>query len=135
MTAAPVPTEREVQRHILAMAKLCFPRVICHHSANAHGKRGKRGMVQAAMNKADGVQAGWPDLIFIAPDFIAFGEVKRPKGSVTSDNQTAMLDRLSSFGFPTSILKSAEQAYRWLREIGAPWSGIKFVDDDEREAA
>lgn len=127
MAGKPNPTEREVQRSILTMCAFAFPRVICHHSANQMPMRGRRGMVNAAINKADGVKTGFPDLIFIAPNFIAFGEVKRRVGSVTSDTQAAMLDTLSGYGFPCSILRSAEQAYTWLREIGAPWSGVEFV--------
>ncbi len=116
-----IPTERETQRAILAMAALCFPALIVHHSPNQNNKRGWAGKIAAANNRKDGVVTGFPDLTFIWPNGVAFAEIKRPgRASTVSDAQRAVLDKLMGFGFPTAVLTSPETAYQWLYEIGAP---------------
>jgi hypothetical protein len=103
------------------MVALAFPKVLVHHSPNAHAMRGKRGMIQAVSNKADGTVTGWPDLIFVWPDGVAFAEVKRPgRAGATSDWQRRVLDTLTDYGFPTAVLTGPEAAREWLVEIGAP---------------
>jgi hypothetical protein len=91
----PVPTERAVQRAILAMAKVCFPDVLIHHSpggAHLAGNNTSRFKQMGAL-KGDGMRPGFPDLICVWKGGIAFIEVKRAKLSKTSPEQEQMLSR------------------------------------------
>jgi hypothetical protein len=121
-----LPTERQVQRAILQMAGLCFPRVLIHHSPNGAQLAGNAAarFKQIGALKGDGFKNGFPDLLCLwAGGRGAFLEVKRPKGSATSDAQKEMHDRLNAMGWPCRVVKSVEEAYEFLKECGAPWSG------------
>ena len=120
--AAPIPTERQVQRAILAMARVCFPDVLIHHSpggAHLAGSATARFKQMGAL-KGDGMLVGFPDLICIWKSGVAFMEVKRPKRSVTSDEQVSMLDRITSMGWQAAIVKSVDEAHAFLKAAGAP---------------
>jgi hypothetical protein len=119
---APIPTERQVQRGILAMAKVCFPEVLLHHSPNGGHLAGGPAsrFKQMGALKGDGLKPGFPDLVAVWDNGVAFLEVKRPKGSVTSPEQTEMLTRLISMGHRATIVKSVEDAYHFLTSCGAP---------------
>lgn len=121
---APLPTERQTQRAILAMARLCFPQVLIHHSpggAHLAGSATAR-FKQIGALKGDGMLVGFPDLIAIWSGGVAFMEVKRIKRSVTSAEQTAILTRLIDMGHHARIVKSVDEAYTFLRQCGAPCS-------------
>ena len=128
---APVPTERQVQRSILAMLRVCFPRVVYHHSPNgAHlAGGGAARFKQVGALKGDGMQSGFPDILCLWPSGKrgTLLEVKRAKGGVVSDAQKDMHERLAGAGWPVKIVTSPEDAYAHLKELGAPWSGIEFA--------
>lgn len=121
----PLPTERQIQRAILKMARTCFPNVLIHHSpggAHLAGSATARFKQMGAL-KGDGMRVGFPDLICIWKGGAAFMEVKRPKRSVTSAEQTQMLTRLIDMGWQARIVKSVDDAFDFLKSCGAPCVG------------
>ncbi len=129
MTAATavLPTERQVQRQILAMLRQCFPLVISHHSPNgAHlaGNDAARFKQMGAL-LGDGMLRGFPDIaLFWAHGKGLLCEVKRPKLGKLSDTQTALHARLSAIGWPVAVVTTPDEVYELLRDAGAPWSGV-----------
>jgi hypothetical protein len=117
-----LPTERQVQRAILEMCGLCFPRVFIHHSPNGAFLGSARDKaIRGGALKGDGTKAGFPDLIcFWSPAKVALIEVKRPKTGTLSDNQKAVHARLDDLRVPVATVSSIEEAYRFLFELGAP---------------
>ncbi len=129
---APIPTERQVQRSILAMMGRCFPFVFVTHVPNgAHlaGNSTARFKQMGAL-RGDGLKPGFPDLICLWACGRKRGtliEVKRAKGGVISPAQHEMHERLAGAGWPVKIVTSPEEAYQHLKDMGAPWSGIEFA--------
>lgn len=126
--AAILPTERSVQREILKMCGQCFPHTIIHHSAVTRlvGSDKQRGMQMGAM-KGDGFKPGFPDLVILwAHNTGIFLEVKRPKTGKLSDAQIAMHTALEAIGWPVAVVTSADEAFEFLRQRGAPWSGVEW---------
>lgn len=118
-----LPSERQVQRAILAMAGTCFPDVYIHHSPNGTKLPGSQRDRQVAggILRGDGMKAGWPDLECVwSPAKVAYIEVKRPKIGFLSDNQIAVHNKLRDLGFPVTTVNCAEDAYLFLKECGAP---------------
>lgn len=122
--ASITPTERSVQRAILSMCGVCFRDVFIHHSPNGTKLPGspRDRQVTGGILKGDGMKAGFPDLIFLWRGGAAFIEVKRPKHSSTSDAQREVHKTLMDLGWPVATVTSSEEAYRFLRECGAPCS-------------
>jgi hypothetical protein len=117
-----VPTERAVQRAILAMAKVCFPDVLIHHSpggAHLAGSATARFKQMGAL-KGDGMRPGFPDLICVWKGGVAFMEVKRAKLSKVSPEQEQMLSLIGGMGHPVAIIKSVDDAHTFLKASGAP---------------
>ena len=123
---APLPTERQVQRSILQMAGLCFPRVFIHHSPNGVFLGSARDKaIRGGAAKGDGTKAGFPDLICLwSPAKGCFMEVKRPKTGVLNDNQKLVHARLDDIRWPVAVVTSVEEAFEYLKAQGAPWSGV-----------
>jgi hypothetical protein len=117
----PVPTERAVQRSILGMMGLCFPDVFVAHVPNgAHlsGDERARCMQMGAL-KGDGLKTGFPDLVLYWNHGHALIEVKRPGGKL-NPAQEALHPVLAEMGFAPAICTSADEAYDYLIERGAP---------------
>ena len=124
MTKPPKPTERQVQRSILAMCGACLPDVLVVHVPNgAHlgGDDRSRAMQMGAL-KGDGLKVGFPDLLCIWRSGMALIEVKRPGGKL-SDAQTEMHERLSGMGHIVSVVTSDAEAQAFLKSCGAPMRG------------
>ena len=123
---APIPTERQVQRAILAMRKVCFPRVFMFHVPNgAHlaGNNTARFKQMGAL-KGDGLVNGIPDLFAVwSVSKVVALEVKRTHKSPVSDQQKAIHELLESLGIPVAVVTSVDEAFAFLRLQGAPWSG------------
>lgn len=122
---APIPTERQTQREILAMAGKCFPDVFIHHSPNGayFGGSDKVRRMRGGIMAGDGCKAGFPDLACYWDGGHLLVEVKREKGGVVSDAQKALHDRLSAIGWPVSIVRSQDEAHAALTAAGAPCIG------------
>lgn len=124
---APLPTERQVQRSILAMCGTCFPQVFITaipNGAHLAGDQVARFKQMGAM-KGDGLKVGFPDLLFLwSPGRGALIEVKRPKLGKLSEEQMALHARLEAIGWPVATVTSQNEAFAFLRASGAPWSGV-----------
>jgi hypothetical protein len=122
----PIPTERVVQRHIIAMIKRCFPGIIVHHSPNGAHLAGGDGarFKQIGALKGDGMLVGWPDLAIYWNHGHCLMEVKRPgySPSQVSAAQHQIHGLLWDMGFALAIVTSAEEAFAFLKECGAPSS-------------
>lgn len=118
-----LPTERQVQRQILAMCGTCFPDVLIFHIPNgAHlaGNTVARFKQMGAL-KGDGFKPGVPDLLCLwSPSDGCFIEVKRPKTGRLSPEQKAIHSRLIELCWPVATVTSAEESYSFLRQCGAP---------------
>src|ERR1044071_4234599 len=103
----PLPTERQIQRSILAMAGVAFPGVLLTHIPNgAHlsGDDRARCMQMGAL-KGDGLKIGFPDLVAIWDHGFAFIEVKRPGGKM-SPAKESMHVLLGEMGYPPAVVTS-----------------------------
>jgi hypothetical protein len=122
-TGGVLQTERQVQRAILKMASLCFPRVMVLHIPNGGHLAGSATarFKQMGALKGDGLLPGTPDLLFLwSAGQGAFLEVKRPKTGRLSDAQKAIHTRLQEIRWPVATVTSVEEAYQFLFEQGAP---------------
>lgn len=121
---SPPPTERQVQRSILSMMGVAFPRVLVHHSPNGGHLAGDREarFKQVGALKGDGMKVGWPDLTAVWNHGVAFLEVKRPgySPSEVSPKQREIHATLAEMGFTPAIVTSPEEAFQFLKERGAP---------------
>jgi hypothetical protein len=121
-----IPTERQVQRGILAMARTCFPDVLIHHSpggAHLAGNNTSRFKQMGAL-KGDGMRVGFPDLVCLwGPGRVAFMEVKRPKLGKLSQEQADMLMKLHMMCHDYKVVKSVDEAHAFLKSCGAPCKG------------
>lgn len=117
-----LPTERQVQRAILAMAGTCFPDVFITaipNGAHLAGNDTARFKQMGAL-KGDGLKVGFPDMMAIWDGGIAFLEVKRPKLGRLSDQQITVHEELRSRGWPVATVTSIDEAYAFLKRCGAP---------------
>jgi hypothetical protein len=126
---APVPSERQVQRAVLQMIGVCFPKALVHHSPNgAHlAGDGAARFKQIGALLGDGMKRGWPDLIVLwKPRSGALIEVKRPETGRLSDEQKAVHQLLHDIEWPVVTVTDEIDAFLFLRAAGAPWSGVTW---------
>lgn len=86
---------------------------------------GWRGTHEATRLKAEGVLAGFADLIVLAPNgFCGFIEVKRPKQSYLSEAQREFEATVTAYGFQHAIARSVRDAAdafeRWQIPVKQP---------------
>lgn len=120
-------SERQVQRSILKMAGVAFPFVFIAHVPNgAHlaGNAQARFKQMGAL-KGDGLKPGFADLICLWRGKGLLLEVKSATGRLT-DSQKELFPRLEAVGWPVTVVRSDVEAYRALKEAGAPWSGQEW---------
>lgn len=108
-----IPTESEEQIALFQWAALQHGRypelAMLHHIPNG----GKRSMSEAVRFRAEGVKAGVPDLCLPVPRKGCHGlyiELKRRKGSRTSDEQLSWLQQLSRQGYQVAVCYGWEEA-------------------------
>lgn len=105
------------------MAGTCFPDVFITaipNGAHLAGDTTARFKQMGAL-KGDGLKVGFPDLICLwFRGRGCFLEVKRPKSGRLSDEQKTVHCILETKGWPVATVTSPEEAYRFLRECGAP---------------
>lgn len=124
---APLPTERSVQRSILAMAGTCFRDVFITAIPNgAHLAGGEIARFkQMGALKGDGLKVGMPDLLCLwSPGDGCFIEVKRPKLGKLSPQQISVQQKLIDLCWPVATVTSQEEAFTFLKSCGAPCSGV-----------
>jgi hypothetical protein len=80
----------------------------------------KRTQWAAHQAKKEGLSAGFPDVMLLAPGGkIGFLEFKTAKGRLT-DNQREWIERLDTRGFPVRVVRSIDEALQFLRDHGFP---------------
>lgn len=118
----PVPTEDQEAKNLvryMRMMDLTF-----HHSPNETGQT-QEARRRASRMKAMGTSAGYPDYTIVIPTdrypqasaSLMFVELKRVRGSKTSDEQKAWIARLQEAGFPARICHGADAAKAFIKEV------------------
>jgi len=77
---------------------------------------GKRGKIEAANLKRQGVRAGVPDIIIIHHGKAYGLELKSPKGTI-SDSQEEVFPLLRAAGMPIEIIRSLDDAMTAIGEF------------------
>lgn len=72
---------------------------------------------QKRLNKALGVQSGVPDLFAIVDDVLIAIELKRTKGSVTSQAQMDWIKLLQRAAIPAKICYGCEDAIKFIEKV------------------
>jgi hypothetical protein len=116
--------ELHVQAGMLGRLDAGFP--LCRYTAIPNGQKRTRWQAQQAL--AEGMQAGFPDLIIMAPEplewdpplrgLVAFIEVKA-EGCLT-DLQEGWLTALTGMGFHCGVFRSQITLAAKLKEWGFP---------------
>jgi hypothetical protein len=112
------PSERTIQRGIVKALRAMG--IMVHHSPNASQLGGDRfaRVKQAAVLKADGMMAGWPDLTLIDRDGeVAFLEIKAP-GGVLEPSQEALLPKMRARRARVAVVMSLDEALAELKRWG-----------------
>lgn len=115
----PVPTESEEQQTLFRWAQLqsgAFPELaLMYHVPNGGG----RSKAEAGRFKAEGVKSGVPDICLPVARGGFHGlyvELKRQRGGIVSDNQTAWMERLSREGYCVALCMGWEAASKAILE-------------------
>jgi len=112
-----VREETQIQRSIKAYLETLGYKVV--HVPNGSvlsGDKRKRS-IQMASLKRDGLCVGFPDLIVYGPGKIGHIEVKR-EGEFASDEQMAVEQWLSDFGFLYAVCRSIDDVQEALERWG-----------------
>jgi hypothetical protein len=110
------PSEIQIQSGFRNRLRYVAPAVSCVAIPNA----AKRTRWAAHQAKKEGMSAGFPDVMLLAPGGkIGFLEFKSAKGRL-SDNQIEWLDRLDERGFAVRVVRSVEEAVQFLRDHAFP---------------
>lgn len=120
----PVPTEHEEQKVVIQWFDVQHKRLKGRLFAVPNG--GARHKAVAGKLKAEGVRPGVPDLWLPVPAGGFSGlviEMKRLKGSSTSDEQLDWLDFLARQGFLAVICKGADAAIDTIQAYLAEGEG------------
>lgn len=80
-------------------------------------QRGTRKRFEMGILKALGVKSGVPDIVILARGQFIGLEVKAPKGSI-QDSQKAASDAIFKAGGLYSVVRSVDDAERFLRSAG-----------------
>ncbi|MEB0133550.1 VRR-NUC domain-containing protein [Pseudomonas sp. CCI2.4] len=111
MVAIKVPTEHEEQKSLIRWFSLQYPKIGNRLVAVPNG--GQRNVIVASKLKAEGVRAGFPDLMLLMPRGEFMGlmiEMKRVKGGSLQVEQAEWLDWLNKQGYMAVICKGAQAA-------------------------
>lgn len=116
MTKPAAPSEIQEQQAFRKRMYYAAPEVKLVAVPNA----ARRTQWEQQRAKKEGLATGFPDLLCVWPGGgIAFVEMKTRTGRV-SDQQHEWIERLTRYGFPAAICRSADAAMTFLRECGAP---------------
>lgn len=120
-----VPLEEHEQ---IAFVQWCkINHLVVHHSGNEIGGSTPSMKARALKMKKLGTSKGFPDLLVFIPIYGATGEIdsyqmcaiemKRRKGSRTSEEQKQWLEILQASGAMTAICKGADEAIAFIESI------------------
>lgn len=104
-----IPTEAEEQAVVL---QYCDMKNLAYfHVPNSTHTTSYR---QRAFNHAQGLRPGVPDLFILLPDKIIAIEMKRTKGSTTSQFQKSWIEKLHCSNVPAKICRGAKEAIAFI---------------------
>jgi len=109
-----VPSEHLEQVRLVSWFRRSYPGVRIFAVPNG----GYRGAGQGAALKAEGVQAGVPDLF--VPEWLLWVEMKRETGGTVSPEQKDWIAYLESIGHRVIIGRGFEDAKRQVMDIKKP---------------
>jgi hypothetical protein len=110
-------SELEIQTLFRGRAKTYCPRVKLVAVPNGTHIKSHAGRAKA---KREGLSAGFPDMIALAPGMTAYLEFKARKGQL-SEHQKTWLQRLTDFNFPVGVFRHPDTALRFLHAQGFPF--------------
>jgi hypothetical protein len=119
-----VPTEHQEQAALVKRLTLhpLTKDVVYFAIPNA----GKRNPAAGARMKAEGMQAGAPDLVFLAARGAYHGlaiEMKRRTGGSISPEQASLLRRIGAHGYATAVCRGHEAAWAALETyLAGQWT-------------
>lgn len=113
-----MPSEIEIVTLFRSRCRIMCPGVCIVAIPNA----AKRTHWAALQAKREGMAAGFPDMMALAPGKVAFLEFKSARGKL-SENQGEWLDRLHVMGFPCGVFREPDKAIEFLRDNGFPFIG------------
>lgn len=111
------PLERVIQRQVVAY--LTARGIRTAHVPNGSQLAGGAVSRARQMNalKADGLRAGFPDLILLSKHGVGFLEVKR-EGEKLSDRQTVWRAEIEELNLPWACVRSVDDVKETLAEWG-----------------
>ncbi len=117
--------ERAAQTAVVAFLRRALPPgSIVAAVQNEHGASGRTAGQRArfgAKRKAEGVVAGFPDLVVLLPGArTVLIEMKAPKSGRVSVSQNTVHAELRRLGFDVAVATSIETAELALRALGVP---------------
>lgn len=124
-TIARVPLEEDEQ---IAFVQWCrLNNIVVHHSGNEIGGSTGAMKARAVKMKKMGTSKGFPDLLVFIPVYGTTGDVdcyqmcaiemKRKKGSTTSQEQKKWLEILAGSGAMSAVCKGADEAIKYVEAI------------------
>ena len=120
-----VPKEEDEQQTFVQWCRL--NNILVHHSPLEFASSSRAVKVRALKMKKMGTSKGFPDLLVFIPIYGVTGEIdsyqmcaiemKRRKGSTTTQEQKQWLDILNMCGVPSKVCKGAAEAVDFVQEI------------------
>jgi hypothetical protein len=117
-------SELAIQTLFRSRARIQCPAVSIVAVPNA-AKRGPAAVRQALR---EGMAAGFPDVMALAPGKVAFLEFKAKSGRLSA-NQAEWIQRLRRMGFPSGVFDEPDEAIAFLR-----WWGFPFLNGEAAHA-
>ena len=114
----PIPSEDQEQYAFVQWME--YKRITFIHVPNG----GNRSYLTGARLKAQGVKAGFPDLIIFdippkSPQFRGVAiEMKRKKGTKATPEQEEWIEKLNKIGWFATVCNGANSAVRVMEELG-----------------
>ena len=109
-----IPTEAEEAKALVAYLRLKGYKFT--HISNETGS-GRIAMLQGIRNKQQGTSKGFPDYLIIVNNVLIAIELKRLKGSTTSQEQKDWIEALNNAGIPAEICKGWYSAVEFIDKI------------------
>ena len=114
------PLEKDEQKAVVAYLRAKNIPVIASLNGVVVGGQNRFAAINSL--KAQGMEPGCPDLFIPVPRNGYHGmfiELKRVKGSVTSDEQLVMIGRLCGLGYHVVVAKGSQQAIDYINSYMA----------------
>jgi hypothetical protein len=103
----------EAQEAELLVAYMRIKGYTFHHSPNETGSS-PEARRRAIRVKREGTSPGFPDYVVIVNNRMIAIELKRTKGSKTSEEQKGWIEKLNAAGIPSKICKGYDEAVAFI---------------------